>query len=91
MNTLENYYTYITYSADNIFESIGVTNSLQRRLKLLNQLQQNTKVKLVYFEEYADSKTATERELFLKQLQSKIRRDLVLENNPMLIDLIEEV
>ena len=85
---LKNFFTYISYFENNNFESIGVTNCLQRRLKLLNQLS-DKKVKLVYFEEYDNSKTATAREQFLKELHSKLLSELIIENNPMLTDLLE--
>ena len=85
---MEKFYTYITYFEDNNFHSIGVTNALQRRIKLLNQLA-DKKVKLVYFDEYADSKSATDREVCFKQLQTNVLNIYVLENNPMLTDLIE--
>jgi len=83
------FYTYITYNKQNRFQNIGVTSDLKRRLKVLN-LQNNApekQYKIVYYETYNDSKTATDRENQLQLLSSSVINSLVKENNPLLKDL----
>ena len=92
---MNQFYTYIAYFKDNKLYNISVTTHLKRRLKLLNQLKekhsQNFGIKLVYFEEYSDSATATKRETFLQNPNTELIEKLVSENNPMLINLINEI
>ncbi len=88
---MEKYFTYITYNYLNNLATIGVTNNLKRRLKLLNQINNKNQLKLVYFEEFSNSISATQREAFFKYLQSDVLSEFVLENNPMLINLIVEI
>ena len=82
------FYTYIAFNSDNTIKSIGVTNNLKRRFKLLNLLVKKNKCKLVYYDEYFDSLLATKRENELKELHEKLRAQLIQENNPMLVDLL---
>ncbi len=85
------FYTYIAHDDYNNSLKVSVTINLKRRFKLLNQLKNNSKITLVYFEEYSDSLIAIKREIYLKKLQSKLLENLVLDNNPMLINLIDEI
>lgn len=85
------YYTYIAFNSVNKIHSIGVTNNLFRRFKLLNQQLENEQkgsCKLVYYEEFSCSKIATKRENELIGLHESIIKVLVEESNPMTVDLL---
>ena len=88
------FYTYIAYYNDNNFHSVGVTNSLLRRIKILCQLPDTAarkqSCKIVYYEEFDESKQATLRESELLKLPRQLVSELVLEANPMCIDLLNE-
>ncbi len=80
------FYTYIIYTKENKFYSLGVTSDMERRLKLLkSKNKKNTK--LVYWESYENSSEATERENILQKFHPEILHQLVKENNPALTDL----
>ena len=85
------YYTYIAFNSVNKIHSIGVTNNLFRRFKLLNQQLENEQkcpCKLVYYEEFSCSKSATNRENELIGLHESLLKVLVEESNPMTVDLL---
>lgn len=87
------YYTYIAFSTVNKLHSIGVTNNLFRRFKLLNQHQekeQKGRCKLVYYEEFSSSNDATIRETELNSFHESLLRVLVEESNPMIVDLLKK-
>jgi len=65
------FYTYITYTVENKFYSLGVTSDLQKRLKLL-KVQEKKTFKLVYWECYDNSEDATEREKLLHRFPPEI-------------------
>ena len=81
------FYTYISYYENNKFHSVGVTSDLKRRIKTLN-LNSVQDIKLVYYEEYENSKAATERETLLNELTPEIIHTFVKENNPTLSNLL---
>ncbi len=84
-----NYWVYIAYLSSGTFHSIGVTNNLKRRFRLLNlQLDSNEKVKLVHFEEFEQSLLATIREKIWNDLSAKSIHEIVEENNPMFTNLL---
>lgn len=82
------YYVYITYNSQNQPSHIGVTVDMTRRIKLLCHTAKN-KCRIVYYEEYEDSKIADARETELLQMPKELIRELVEENNPMLVDLLK--
>ncbi len=87
------YYTYIAFSSANKPHSIGVTNNIFRRFRLLNQRQENEqkgRCKLVYYEEFSSSNKATMRENELVSLPESLLRVLVEESNPMTVDLLNK-
>ncbi len=87
------YYTYIAFNTDNKLHSIGVTNNLFRRFKLLNQRQENerkSQCKLVYYEEFSCSYKATMRENKLISLHESLILELVEESNPMTVDILKK-
>ena len=87
------FYTYVAYTSINKFHSIGVSNNLSRRFKLLNQQLKNSQkdhYKLVYYEEYLISDNATNRENELNELHESLLQILVIESNPMLVDLLQD-
>lgn len=81
------YYTYIAYNKSDVIRDIGTTNNLRRRCKLFSLKYKNA-YKIVYFEEFPNSKDATLREEELKKIHKSVIEELVTENNPMLINLI---
>lgn len=86
------YYTYISYYLNNTFQGVGVTINLIRRFNLLDQLHCKLKgdcCKLVYFEEFEDSSAATQRENELNDLPKKMLRELVVDTNPMFVNLLK--
>ena len=80
------YYVYIAFYENNTIQGVGVTNNLKHRFRLLNTKSTNN-CKLVFFEEYMDSKKATERENELGVLPKEILKEFVEDNNPMYVDL----
>ncbi len=84
------YYTYIAYFEDNTFQSVGVTNNLNRRFKLLSKIKSKTSInccKLVYYEEFKNSTKATAREKELNKVSEKLLKQLVAYTNPMFVNL----
>lgn len=85
------FYTYVAYNFTNKIHSIGVSNNLFRRFKLLNQQLENAQkdhCKLVYYEEFLNSEKATIRENKLQELHESLLKVLITESNPMLVDLL---
>ena len=81
------YYVYIAFSEENQFQSVGLSMNLPRRLKLLCAQTKNP-CKIVYYEEFDTSKEATSRHKELSALPKQLIKELVLENNPMLVDVL---
>jgi len=83
------FYVFITFNEKNEFGKIGVTIDMHRRIQLIN-LQKKKPCKIVYYEEFEDSKKATLRESTLNSLSKKLIYELVYENNPMIADLLKK-
>ncbi len=81
------FYVYIAYFNSKF--SIGVTVDLYRRIKLL-RYQKNKNYKIVHYEEYTNSKEAAQRENELQDFSTELIAELVLDNNPMMIDLLKK-
>jgi predicted GIY-YIG superfamily endonuclease len=79
------FYTHIAYYPKKNKFIIGVTLDIKRRKKIL--CKQFPDCKIVYYEEFETSKEATERENELLDLPKQLIKELVLENNPELIEL----
>lgn len=86
---MNNFYTYIAYNTNSTLHSIGVTNNLKRRFRLLNSIHK-CNCKLVYYEEYEGNLKAIKREDELNALSVISINNLVEENNPALINLLED-
>jgi len=82
------YYVYIAYNPQNQITHIGLTLDMKRRLKLLC-INTSQSCRIVYYEEYDDSKIADRRETELLQMPKELIAELVREYNPMLIDLLK--
>lgn len=84
------FYTYIVYNKEDALQGIGVTIDLKRRLRLLNLILKSKEdvCKLVYYEEFEESSTASTYEDDLNELSEKALKQLVEDNNPMLVDLL---
>jgi predicted GIY-YIG superfamily endonuclease len=80
------FYLYILFNSANKLHSIGVTNNMQRRLKVLS-LNNNEHLKVVYYETFEDSHTAIQREDDLNNMPKEVILELVKNNNPLLMDL----
>jgi predicted GIY-YIG superfamily endonuclease len=85
------FYTYIVCDKQDSLRGIGVTVDLKRRLKLLNLINKvkDNKCKLVYYEEFPDSTQATAYEDELNAYSEEELRTLIEDNNPILVDLLE--
>lgn len=65
------WFTYILRCRDNSYY-VGITNNLQKRIKLHNAgkgskyIKSKLPVELVYFEEYSDKSSARKREIQIK-------------------------
>ena len=80
------YFTYVAYYPKKKEYKVGVTLNIIRRKKILCNLFPECKI--VYYEEFETSKEATDRENELLDLPKQLIKQLVLENNPDLSDLI---
>lgn len=87
---MNNFYTYISYNSQNTIHSIGVTNNLKRRFRLLNSINK-CNCKLVYYEEYDNHIKAIKREDELNSLTTNSILLLVKENNPSLLNLLKDI
>jgi putative endonuclease len=96
--THQNYFVYILTNADcHTVLYIGITNNLERRvgehsLGWGSAFARKYNVhKLVYFEAYADPRSAIEREKQLKK-RSRTKKDaLIAKRNPEWRDLLDEM
>ena len=92
------YYVYILTNKNKNVLYTGVTNDLVRRVcEHKNHLDQSSftskyKVtKLVYFEQTHDVKAALEREKQIKSWKRERKMALVLESNPRMLDLYDQI
>jgi predicted GIY-YIG superfamily endonuclease len=79
------YFTYVAYYTKKNEFKVGVTANISRRKKILCSLSPDCKI--VYYEEFENSKEATDRENELLELPKQLIKELVLENNPELCDI----
>ena len=82
------YFVYIVFSDDKKDIFTGVTVDMGRRMKLICA-QTNKNCKLVYYEEYDNSKEANRRYMELTSLPKMLLTELINENNPMWVDLLK--
>jgi len=80
------FYTYIIYNVQKEKYNVGVTVNLQRRKKILCHRLPGCKI--VWYEEFDNSSEATRRENELLSLPKELLKELVLETNPMLVEII---
>ena len=83
------FYVYIIYNDQNLLRFIGTTTDMERRMKMHSLMLKNETCKLVYYEVFDDSLEASNRETQLKTFAPEVLQILVDENNPMLINLLE--
>ena len=93
-----NYYVYIMSNRTNGVLYVGVTNDLVRRVyEHKNHMDKNSftskyqVTKLVYFEQTQDVKAALEREKQIKGWKRDRKMALVLESNPRMLDLYDQI
>ena len=96
--THQNYFVYMLTNADrHTVLYIGITNNLDRRasehsLGLGSAFARKYNAhKLVYFEAYADPRTAIEREKQLKKWSRAKKDALIAKRNPKWRDLLDEM
>jgi len=96
--THQNYFVYMLTNADrHTVLYIGVTNDLERRASEHSLgwgtafAQKHNAHKLVYFEAYADPRSAIEREKQLKKWSRAKKEALIAKRNPEWRDLLEEM
>ena len=92
------YYVYIMSNRTNGVLYVGVTNDLVRRVyEHKNHMDKNSftskyqVTKLVYFEQTQDVKAALEREKQIKGWKRDRKMALVLESNPRMLDLYDQI
>ena len=92
------YYVYILANKTNSVLYTGVTNDLVRRVyEHKNHLDKDSftskynVTKLVYFEETCDVEAAIEREKQIKSWKRERKISLIMESNPRMIDLYEQI
>lgn len=92
------YYVYILTNKNNGVLYTGVTNDLVRRVyEHKHHLDPDSftakyhVTKLVYFEETSDVKAAIEREKQIKSWGRSSKIALIMESNPRMIDLYENL
>jgi len=83
------FYVYIAYNEENSLRFIGTTTDMERRMKVHCLMLKNETCKLVYYEVFDDSREASNREAQLKTFAPEVLQILVNENNPLLINLLE--
>jgi len=93
-----NYYIYILTNQTGSVLYTGVTNDLVRRVyEHKNHLDRNSftskynVTKLVYFESTSDAKAAIEREKQIKSWKRERKIALIMESNPRMTDLYEQL
>lgn len=94
----QNYFVYILTNADrNTVLYIGITNNLERRTGEHSLgwgsafARKYNAHKLVYFEAYADPRSAIEREKQLKKWSRAKKDALIAKRNPEWRDLLDEM
>jgi putative endonuclease len=94
----QNYFVYILTNGDrHTVLYIGITNSLGRRLtehgesNRFHFARQYNAEKLIYFEAYADPRSAIEREKQLKKWSREKKEELIAKRNPEWRDLLYEM
>lgn len=91
-----NYWTYIITNSKNTTFYIGVTNNLERRVyehkhHLVSGFSSRYNLhKLVYCEPHTDVDSAITREKQLKNWHRKWKIELIMKENPKMIDLSKE-
>ena len=92
------YYVYILINQNHTVLYTGVTSDLIRRVyEHKNHLDQNSftskynVTRLVYFEETSDVKSAIEREKQIKSWKRERKIELILQSNPRMIDLYDQI
>jgi putative endonuclease len=96
--THQNYFVYILTNADrHTVLYIGITNNLERRVgehslgwgsAFARKYNVHT---LIYFEAYADPRSAIEREKQLKKWSRAKKESLIAKRNPEWRDLLDEM
>jgi len=93
-----NYYVYILSNKTNSVLYTGVTKDILRRVyEHRNHLDRNSftakynVTKLVYFEKTNDIKVALEREKQIKSWKRERKIAFVMESNPRMLDLYEQI
>ena len=93
-----NYYVYILTNQNNSVLYVGVTNDLVRRVhEHKNHLDKDSftskynVTKLVYFEVSGDVEAAIAREKQIKSWKRNQKIALVMESNPRMIDLYDQI
>lgn len=91
------YYVYITSCANLILFYTGITNNLVRRIyqhkskAVVGYAARYNLDKLLYFEECNDPMVAIEREKQIKKYSQKKKIALIIENNPGMYDLYDQI
>lgn len=92
------YYVYILASTTNSVLYVGVTNDLIRRVyehkQHLDPKSFTSKyhvTKLVYFEETSDIEAAIAREKQIKSWKRVLKIALIMESNPRMLDLYDQI
>lgn len=93
-----NYYVYILTNQTNSVLYVGVTNDLVRRVYEHKQhldkdsfTSKYNVTKLVHFEETCDVEAAIEREKQIKSWKRNRKIALVMESNPRMLDLYNQI
>ena len=93
-----NYYVYVMSNRTNGVLYVGVTSDLVRRAyEHRNHLDRNSftskyhVTKLVYFEQTRDVKAALEREKQIKSWKRDRKMALIVESNPRMLDLYDQI
>ena len=93
-----NYHVYILTNQTNSVLYVGVTNDLVRRVYEHKQhldkdsfTSKYNVTKLVHFEETCDVEAAIEREKQIKSWKRNRKIALVMESNPRMIDLYDQI
>jgi len=93
----QNYFVYMLTNQRNTVLYIGITNALERRLaehgesNRFHFTRQYNANKLVYFEAYADPRSAIEREKQLKKWSRAKKDALIAKRNAEWRDLLNEM
>jgi putative endonuclease len=91
------YYVYITSCANLTLFYTGITNNLVKRIyqhkskAVAGYAARYNLDKLLYFEECNDPMVAIEREKQIKKYSQKKKIALIIENNPGMYDLYDQI